>query len=49
MKRIESDGVKSAKDKLHRACERASETRNQTLHVQKQKNAHGKPERVTRQ
>ena len=32
---VESDSVKSAikaKDKLHKACERASETREQTLH-----------------
>ena len=55
MKRIgavESDSVKSArkaKDKLHKACERASETHERTLHGQEQNNAHGKHERVTRQ
>ena len=53
MKRMgaaESDSVKSArkaKDKLHKACERASETRERTLHRQEQNNAHGKHERVT--
>ena len=34
---VESDSVKSArkaKDKLHKACKRASETREQTLHGQ---------------
>ena len=42
MKRIgavESDSVKSArkaKDKLHKACQRVSKTREQTLHRQKQ-------------
>ena len=51
---VESDSVKSArkaKDKLHKACERASETRERTLHGQEKKkqNAHGKHERVTRQ
>ena len=49
---VESDSVKSArkaKDKLHKACERASETREWTLHGQEQNNAHGKHERVTRQ
>ena len=49
---VESDSVKSAmkaKDKLHKACERASETRERTLHGQKQNNAYGKHERVTRQ
>ena len=49
---VESDSVKSAmkaKDMLHRACERASETREQTLHGQEQNNAYGKHERVTRQ
>ena len=33
---VESDSVKSArkaKDKLHKACERASETRERTLHA----------------
>ena len=36
---VESDNVKSArkaKDKLHKACERASETRERTLHGQEQ-------------
>ena len=40
---IESDSVKSArkaKDKLHKACERASETRERTLHGQEQNIAH---------
>ena len=49
---VESESVKSArkaKDKLHKACERASETREQTLHGQEQNNVHGKHERVTRQ
>ena len=49
---IESESVKSArkaKDKLHKACERALETREWTLHGQEQNNAHGKHERVTRQ
>ena len=52
MRAVESDSVKSArkaKDKLHKACERASETRERTLHGQEQNNAHGKHERVTRQ
>ena len=45
---VESDSVKSArraKDKLHKACERASKIHEQTLHRQ----VHGKHERVTRQ
>ena len=45
---VESDSVKSArkaKDKLHKACERASRIRERTLRRQ----AHGKHERVTRQ
>ena len=49
---VESDSVKSArkaKDKLHKACERASETCERTLHGQEQNNVHGKHERVTRQ
>ena len=49
---VESDRVKSArkaKDKLHKACETASETRERTLHGQEQNNAHGKQERVTSQ
>ena len=48
---VESDSVKSArkaKEKLHKACERVSETCEQTLHGQEQNNAHGKHERVTR-
>ena len=48
---VESDSVESArkaKDKLHKAYERASETRERTLHGQEQ-NAHAKHERVTRQ
>ena len=43
MRAVESDSVKSArkaKDKLHKACERASEIRERTLHRQ----AHGKHE-----
>ena len=39
MRAVESGSVKSvrkAKDKLHKACERASETREQTLHGQEQ-------------
>ena len=46
MRAVESDSVKSArkaKDKLHKACERPSEIREQTLHRQ----AYGK--RVMRQ
>ena len=49
---VESESVKSArkvKDKLHKACERASETHERTLHRQEQNNAHEKLERVTRQ
>ena len=52
MRAVESDSVKSARkaqDKLHKACERASETRERTLYGQEQNNAHGKHERVTRQ
>ena len=48
---VESDSVKSArkaKDKLHKACERASETRERTLHGHEQNNAHGNHEIVTR-
>ena len=34
MRSVESDSVKSArKDKVHKACERASETRERTLHM----------------
>ena len=39
MKRMGADSVKSArkaKDELHKACERASETHEQTLHGQEQ-------------
>ena len=39
MRAVESDSVRSArkaKDKLYKACERASEIREQTLHRQKQ-------------
>ena len=39
MRAVESDSVKSArkaKDKLHKACQRASKTREQTLHGQEQ-------------
>ena len=36
MKAVESDSVKSAKDKLHKACERVSEIPEQTLHRQEQ-------------
>ena len=49
---VESDSVKStrkAKDKLHKACERASEIHERTLNRQEQNNVHGKHERVTRQ
>ena len=38
LRAVESDSVKSArkaKDKLHKACERASETPEQTLHRNK--------------
>ena len=40
---VESDSVKStrkAKNKLHKACERALETREQTLHRQEQNRMH---------
>ena len=49
---VESDSVKSArkaKVKLHKACERASESCERTLRGQEQNNAHGKHEIVTRQ
>ena len=52
---VESDSVKSArkaKDKLHKARERASETHERILHQIAWKgtnNAHGKHGRVTRQ
>ena len=52
---VESDSVKSVrkvKDKLHKACERASEIREQTLHRQEQNRmcmASMSHERVTRQ
>ena len=47
MAAVESDSVKSprkAKDMLHKACERVSETHEQTLHGQEKNNknyAHG--------
>ena len=44
---VKSYSLKSsrkAKDKLHKPCERASETRERTLHGQEQNNAHGKRE-----
>ena len=44
---VESDSVKSAskaKDNLPKACERASETRERTLHGRNKQNAHGKHE-----
>ena len=47
---VESDIVKSArkaKDKLHKACERASETRERTLQGQERNNVLSKHERVT--
>ena len=40
---VDSDSVKpprKAKDKLHKACERTSETCERTLHGQEQNNAH---------
>jgi len=40
---VESDSVKSAKkakDKLHKVCERALETREQTLYGQEQNSVH---------
>ena len=40
---VESDSVKSAR-KANEGCERASETRERTLHGQEQNNAHGKHE-----
>ena len=43
MRAVESDSVKSAnkaKDKLHKACQRASETRERTLQRQKQTKMH---------
>ena len=43
MRAVESDSVKSgrkAKDKLHRACERAQEIRERTLHRQEQNRMH---------
>ena len=49
MRLVESDSVKSArkaKDKLHKVCERASETRERTLYRQEQNNAQSKHERV---
>ena len=41
--------MKSARKAKDKACERASEIREQTLHRQDQNNAHGKHEIVTRQ
>ena len=53
MRAVESDSVKSGrkvKDKLHKDCQRASETHERTLHRQKKKqNVHGKYERVMTQ
>ena len=49
---VESDSVKSArkaKDKLHKAYERASETRERTLHRQEQNRMRMASIRVTRQ
>ena len=50
MKRMRSDSVKSArkaKDKLHKVCERASETRERTLYnAGTKQNAQSKHERV---
>ena len=46
---VESDSVKSARkavDKLHKACQRASETREQ---AETKQNVHSKYERVMRQ
>ena len=40
MRAVESDSVKSAKDKLHKACQRVSETHERTLHRQKQNRMH---------
>ena len=43
MRAVESDSVKSprkAKDKLHKACERASEICERTLHRQEQNTMH---------
>ena len=43
MRAVESDSVKSArkvKDKSHKACERASETRERTMHGQEQNRIH---------
>ena len=49
---VESDSVKSQLGKLkiwllHKACERASETCERTLHGQEQNNVHGKHDRVS--
>ena len=53
MRAVETDSVKSArkaKDKLHKACERPSETCERALHGQEQNRMHmGKHERVMRQ
>ena len=43
MRAVESDSVKSARkaeDKLHKACERASEIHERTLHRQEQNRMH---------
>ena len=34
--------ARKAKDKLHKACEKVSETHERTLHRQEQNNTHGK-------
>ena len=52
MRAVESDSVKSArkaKDKLHKACERAPETCERTLHGQEQNRMCMASMRVTRQ
>ena len=52
MRAVESDSVKSArkaKGKLHKACERASETPERTLHGQEQNRMRMASLRVTRQ
>ena len=49
---VKSDSVKSArkaKDKLHKACEKASEIRERTLHRQEQTGMRMASMRVTRQ
>ena len=52
MRAVESVSVKparKAKDKLHKACERATEIREQTLHRQEQNRMGMASMRVTRQ